>query len=88
MKRFRLSTLMVLIVIAALASSLATRAVRTARRKAEMQARVAELQARLSKSVRSEPVVSEARGTQPEPIPRQTETLPKRNLAEAPPPTQ
>jgi hypothetical protein len=88
MKRFRLSTLMLLIVIAALALSLVTREVRTARRRAEMQARVAELQARLSKSVNSEPVVSEVRRTQVKPIQRQPEPLPKRNLAEAAPPTR
>jgi uncharacterized membrane protein (DUF106 family) len=88
MKRFRLSTVMLLIVIVALASSLVTKAVRAARRRAEMQARVAELQARLSKSLRSMQVVSEVRRTQVRPIQRQTETLPTRDIAGSPPPTK
>ncbi len=44
MKRFRLSTLMLLIMIAALGVALAVQQRRAARREAELQARLAELQ--------------------------------------------
>jgi hypothetical protein len=50
MRRFRLSTLMLLIVIVALAIALVVRERRAARREAELQAEMAALQSRLAQS--------------------------------------
>jgi hypothetical protein len=50
MRRFRLSTLMLLIVIAALAIALVVEEQRAARREAELQAEMAALQSRLAQS--------------------------------------
>lgn len=51
MRRFRLSTLMLLIVIVALTITLMVRERRAARREAKLQAEIANLQARLAQSV-------------------------------------
>jgi hypothetical protein len=50
MRRFRLSTLLLLVVIAALIIALVVRERRAARREAELQAEMANLQARLAQS--------------------------------------
>ena len=51
MKRFRLSTLMLMIVIAALSIALAVQERRAARREVKLQAEIADLQARLPRSL-------------------------------------
>ena len=50
MKRFRLSTLMLLIVIAALSTALVVQERRAARRETKLQDEIANLQARLAQS--------------------------------------
>jgi hypothetical protein len=50
MRRFRLSTLLILIVIVALIIALVVREQRAARREAKLQAEIADLQSRLAQS--------------------------------------